>query len=84
MYMSDTGPKLAESDLDIMERAEPTPADQQDQHANTPDETIQQQQATSPQRPPRRLSVRTARNYCEEEVYHVRYGTNYHMVNGKE
>ena len=51
------------------ERAGPTLADQQDQHANTPDETIQQQQAASPQRPPRRLCVRTARNYCEEEVY---------------
>ena len=58
MYMSDTGPTLAESDLNIMERAGPTLSDQQDQHANPPDETIQQQQATSPQRPPRRLSKR--------------------------
>ena len=66
MYMSDT---LVESDLNIRERAGPTLGDQQDQHANTSDETIQQQQATSPQRPPRRLSVRTTRNYCEEEGY---------------
>ena len=40
MYMSDTGPTLVESDLNIRERAGPTLADQQDQHANTPDETI--------------------------------------------
>ena len=52
-----------------MERVEPIIADQQDHHAIKPDETIHQLQASSPQRPPRRLSARNARNYCEEEVY---------------
>ena len=68
-YMPDTGPNLAESGITIMERVVPSIADQQDHHAITPDEAIHQLQASSPQRPPRRLSARNARNYCEEEVY---------------
>ena len=67
--MSDTRPTLVAPDPNIREGAGPTLADQQDQHAKPSEETIQQQQAPSPQRPPRRLSVRTTRNYCEEEVY---------------
>ena len=56
-----------------MERAwkqdEPILADQQDLHATTPEEAVQQPQTSAPQRPPRRLSTRNAGNYCEEEVH---------------
>ena len=47
-YMPDTGPNLAESGIDIMERVGPILADQPDHHAISPDETIHQQQASSP------------------------------------
>ena len=59
--MPDAGHNLAESDIDITERVGSIIADQQDQHDIRTD--------PAPQRPPRRPSVRHARNYCEEEVY---------------
>ena len=66
-HMPDADHNLAESGIDITERVGSIIADQQDQHAITPEETIHQLQAPSPQRPPRTPSVRHARNYCEEE-----------------
>ena len=48
---------------------EPIITAQQDHYATTPEEVIQQPQASAPQRPPRRLSTRHVDNYCEEEVH---------------
>ena len=48
---------------------EPTITAQQDHYATKPEEIIQQPQASTPQRPPRRLSTRHIDNYCEEEVH---------------
>ena len=48
---------------------EPTITTQQDHHTTKPEEIIQQPQASTPQRPPRRLSTRHIDNYCEEEVH---------------
>ena len=64
-----TGHNLAEPEIDISERDISIIAEQSDHHhAITPDEAVHQPQASSPQRSPRRLSARHARNYCEEEV----------------
>ena len=61
------------------ERDVPIIADQQDHHATTPDEAVHQPQDASPQRPPRIISTRNARNYCEEEVHQcpIRYEQPY-------
>ena len=69
MYLPAFSPNRMETITDIMERVVPTIADPPDQHAITTDEAVHQPQASSPQRPPRRLSARHTRNYCEEEVH---------------
>jgi hypothetical protein len=60
---------MTEPIMEIMERDVPIVADQPDQHAIPSDEAVHQPQASSPQRPPRRLSARNTCNYCEEEVH---------------
>ena len=55
--------------IDTPERDESIIADQQDHYATTPDDVVQQPQASSPQRHPRRVTTRNAGNYCKEEVH---------------
>ena len=69
MYTPAVDPHTTEPIIDIMERDVPIVADQQDQHAIPSDEAVYQPQASSPQRPPRRLSARNTCNYCEKEVH---------------